>query len=150
SMRDTIEPVGNLLSACYRGSLADKNQKGGLKRILCIGLLMQDTSAYTHDHAPVPTQQGFEGGLIAVIDVPAKQLPIAQPGSTIDRDRPTNVLDDPICPMARHTLSLTQAPVECHIPAPPAWAVLYQFLAEIREMGSKRAGNLDRWKRAMQ
>src|SRR5262245_35510906 len=77
-MRHTVEPVGDHLARQDGSSLADEDEKGGLKCVLGVVVVAKETAAYSPDHRCMSPHQRSQCGLLAVAQVALQQLPVRQ------------------------------------------------------------------------
>ena len=64
----SIEPVAHQTAPSQSCRLAHQHEKGGLEAVFNVGLVVEDTSANTQNHRPVPPNQGFKGVFVSLAD----------------------------------------------------------------------------------
>jgi hypothetical protein len=73
-MGNTIKPIADRARRVKRGSLANEDQEGHLKGILCIVGIREQPAANAEDHRPMPADQNLEGRFIALVNVALQEI----------------------------------------------------------------------------
>ena len=108
-----VEPVGKQLPRGNRRRPADEDEEGGLKGILGVVVVVEDTAAHTPHHRPMPPHKGCKSRLVTAADVVLQKLLIGQP-RTIPQN-PAKVLDDPVYLAGCHVPSFAGAMVALYL-----------------------------------
>jgi hypothetical protein len=80
-----------------------------LKRILRILMLVEHSLANAQHHRPMPFDQQLEASFLAPSDKTLQQLPVADFNRTGHEGRFSNMLDNPIGPVAMNAFLVIQA-----------------------------------------
>ena len=75
---DAVQPAAQRVAGADRAGRTRQDQEGGLECVLDVVLLLQHGAAGGQDHRAMPRDQGLEGGLVAVGDIPGQELAIAE------------------------------------------------------------------------
>src|SRR5690349_8862774 len=85
-----------------RRCLAQQHQKGGLKSVLSIMAIAQDTATNTEHHRAVPAHQGREGGFLALDQKSIEQLAVCQTVRIVEEHAPVKVPEQAVRGSRRH------------------------------------------------
>jgi len=99
---DPIQPVDKQFSGGNRRRPADEDKESGLKGVLGIVLIPEDTAADTPDHRTVTPHQSREGSFIPMLDKAPEELGIGQSSAIQELHSPAQLLDDLARPARHH------------------------------------------------
>ena len=75
---DAVQPAAQGVAGADRSGLTCQDEEGGLEGVLDVVLVPEDGAAGGQDHGAMAGDQGLEGGLVAVGDIPGQELAIAE------------------------------------------------------------------------
>jgi hypothetical protein len=100
---DTVQPVGDPLPRPDGRRFAGEDQKGRLKGVLGIVVVVEKTAAHALDHRAVTMDQGFKGRFVLLVDEGRQQLPIRPACPILPQDGPAKMPNHRVHPSRRHT-----------------------------------------------
>ena len=101
-----VQPVADLLPRPDRSRFTDKNEERSLKCVLSVLLVAQDAPADGPDHRPVPADQRFEGGAVALAHESSHEVAVGQAGAVAGEYGLAKLLEDLGLPAGRHGAGL--------------------------------------------
>src|SRR5262249_35075888 len=108
---DAIKPVADFLARHDARRPPNQNQKSGLKGILGVRLMADDTSADAQNHRPMPTDERFKGTLVPLPDEAFQQLTVRQPSAVFEKHSSAKALQNLIGAASSHNGDFREDPL---------------------------------------
>ena len=131
ALSDPEQPIGDHLARSNRHRFAGQNQESGLKRILGVLVMRDNSAAHAPDHRAMSLHESGKRVFVLVVDEKIQQLAVAHAGF-IGKGSSAKILDNLGKPVNRH-VHHPRAEIASYILLPGRACFHWFFSAAIRE-----------------